>query len=300
MDKYYTSVPLFHELSKIGIRGTGTVKSNRKYLHKPALIPKSEESKLEPGYTRFSSSGDLVLTSWFDKRSVATLSNAYQPVGDLFVEHWYTAQAGDPDANNGKVLKKVPIPPVVYNYRQQMGAVDTFDQYRSYVSLDMRTRKFWHPMMWFVFESAVVNAWVLYKASMKEAGKKLEYSHFSFRKSIALGLAAEWINQGACNRSADWSPTKEAKQKHFNSIRKSKLTEMEGSDRYTAPDKHVQYCSKIPIPENWKSGNRLLTCMHCQKCKTSQWCKLCRAPLCGVQCYVYFHTDPNMLEGAKK
>ena len=47
-------------------------------------------------------------------------------------------------------------------------------------------------MMWFVFESALVNSWVLYKTTMEQASINCEYSHFEFRKQVAFGLAAEW------------------------------------------------------------------------------------------------------------
>jgi len=39
-----------------------------------------------------------------------------------------------------------------------MGAVDRFDQFRAYIKLEQKSGKFWHPMMWFIFESALVNA----------------------------------------------------------------------------------------------------------------------------------------------
>ena len=82
-----------------------------------------------------------------------------------------------------------------------MGAADRFDQFRAYIKLELKSGKFWHPMMWFIFESALVNAWVLYKATRTAAGLPVEYTHLEFHIAIALALAAEWEGQGCVNRT---------------------------------------------------------------------------------------------------
>ena len=46
-------------------------------------------------------------------------------------------------------------------------------------------------MFWFILESALVNACVLYKLTRKLACLELEYTHFQFRIAVALALAKE-------------------------------------------------------------------------------------------------------------
>ena len=58
--------------------------------------------------------------------------------------------------------------------------------------MELRTRKFWHPLFWFILEAALIKAWLLYKAIRKLAMLPVEYTLFTFRKSIALVLVAEW------------------------------------------------------------------------------------------------------------
>jgi hypothetical protein len=82
-----------------------------------------------------------------------------------------------------------------------MGAVDLYDQYRSYIQIDMRSSKFWHPLFWLIVESALLNAWLLYKVKMEAANLPLQYSFFTFRKSVALALANEWGSKGCSNVS---------------------------------------------------------------------------------------------------
>ena len=125
------------------ILSTGTVRTNRKGLDKAVTMKKSEEKQLKkkPGTTRYSSNGNLVYAAWFDKRPVHMLSNCHPPTGDDTVEHWYNVKG------SGKVLKEIFICPIVKWYRKWMGAVDRFDQFRAYLKFEMRTGKFWHPMM---------------------------------------------------------------------------------------------------------------------------------------------------------
>ena len=118
------------------------------------------------------------------------LSNCHPPTGDDTVEHWYNVKG------SGKVLKEIFICPIVKWYRKWMGAVDRFDQFRAYLKFEMRTGKFWHPMMWFIMESAMVNAYILYKVTQEYAGLPLIYTHFQFRMAVCLALATEWEDMG--------------------------------------------------------------------------------------------------------
>jgi Transposase IS4 len=79
------------------------------------------------------------------------------------VEHWYPAKPNESGAMNGKVKKSVTIPPAIVAYNSFKNKVDVFDQYCSYLKFELKSWKFWHPIFWFVMESAIamVNAWLL-------------------------------------------------------------------------------------------------------------------------------------------
>jgi hypothetical protein len=193
-DNWFTSIKLFDALQRWGIYGCGTIRTNRRGLPDEVKMKKGEESELKtsPGIMRFSSRGILCFLNWFDKRAVHILTNAYVPSGDLVVEHWHKAKPGDPEAVRGKVKKTIFIPPAVKFYRTYMGGVDLFDQYHAYYKLQLRSFKYWHAMFFFILESALVNAWVLYSQSRKIANLPLEFTHFEFRAAIAKALAKEW------------------------------------------------------------------------------------------------------------
>ena len=117
----------------------------------------------------------MSFVGWFDKRPVHVLSNCYphppNPSSDAdlaIVKRWYDARKGEEGATiHGKIVREIFIPMCILYYNFYMGAVDRFDQFRAYIKLELKSGKFWHPMMWFIiiFESALVNAWVLYKAT---------------------------------------------------------------------------------------------------------------------------------------
>ena len=302
MDNYYTSIPLFRELEKLCIWSTGTVRVNRKGLDKEIAIKKSEQSKLKktPGYCRFSSDGALTFCAWFDKRPVHVLSNTYAPLpannsDESIVKRWYDAKKNEEGQTQyGKIQRDIFIPMIniVLFYNLYMGAVDLFDQYRSYIKLELRSGKFWHPMMWFIFESALVNSWVLYKCTREKAGLPLQYTHLEFRISIALALAAEWEDMGCISRSGNiHSPHSEFTKLTAKRARRTLLTREEPADKYTAVNKHLDAMEKIPLREDSKAKKRQLLCQCCKTARTTFWCRTCAVPLCRYQCFITYHSE---------
>ena len=142
-----------------------------------------------------------------------------------------------------------------------MGAVDLFDQFRSYIKLELRSGKFWHPMMWFIFESALVNSWVLYKSTRERAGLPFQFTHLEFRISIALALAAEWEDMGCIPRTGNntYSP-----HSHFTNFTAKKarrcLSTLDNpGDKYTAANKRLDALEKIPLRNDSNAKKRQLT-----------------------------------------
>lgn len=152
-------------------------------------------------------------------------------------------------------------------------------------------------MMWFVFGSALVNAWILYKATRKKCGLSLDYSNFEFRRAIVLALVSEWEDMGCCStaKAAILSPTKEFKSKPAKQARKSFSFASEESDRFFANDKHIKFCDKIPPLESSKSKKRPMQCQQCREKRTIYWCKMCTTPLWyrNSSCFVNFHTKSD-------
>jgi hypothetical protein len=169
---------------------------------------------------------------------------------------------------------------------------DMYDQYRSYVKLDLRSRKYWHPLFWLIIESALVNAWLLYKTSREAAKLQLEYTLFTFRKSIALALVSEWEASGCRLASSFESPTKKMQSARTPRYHLKKLDDSEGT-RFTSKDNHFTFLSQLPLPPNSKLKKRQMQCRLCRTRRTVYWCKNCEVPLCRAPCFLQYHSKPD-------
>jgi Transposase IS4 len=291
MDNFYTSIPLFNHLQRLGIWACGTIRTNRKGLCPSVAIKKHEETALKkkPGFIRWASYGSLSFIAWFAKRAVHMLTNCYLPIsadGSSNVQHWFT-EKGE------KVQKEITRPPAVQQYNLYMGAVDLYDQFRSYVQMDLRSCKFWHPLFWLVIESALVNAWLLYKVTREASNLPFQYTFFSFRKSVALALVSEWESMGCRNKRDVTTPTKSVKIKKAIRIHVQHGQDALSGDRFTSPDKHVLAMEKIPLLEGSNLSCRQMLCRQCKVSRSTFWCKKCSTVLCKGNCFLSFHTKPN-------
>jgi hypothetical protein len=97
---------------------------------------------------------------------------------------------------SGRFSNRSPFVPSSSFIASGWELLNRFDEFRAYIRLEMRTGKFWHVMFWFIVESALVNAWILYKVTRELAFLEVEYTHFEFRVAIALALAQEWEDMG--------------------------------------------------------------------------------------------------------
>jgi hypothetical protein len=182
-----------------------------------------------------------------------------------------------------------------------MGAVDRFDQFRANLKFEMRSGKFWHPMMWFIIESAMVNAFILYKVTREIAGLPVLYTHFQFRLSVCLALVAEWEDMGCVYCPANMkalSPGRRMKTVSAKKLRPS--FGCEEPTRYTSGDFHSSFCERIPLFEGQKTKYRQLYCVNegCTR-RSANWCRQCHAPLCYPDCFVGYHST-TLVDGVPK
>jgi hypothetical protein len=149
-------------------------------------------------------------------------------------------------------------------------------------------------MFWFIVEAALVNSWVLYKVTCELGGYPLEYTHFTFRQSIALALASEWekLKRMTVPGTENQSPTKMMRSGNSKQVR-IHLKQDTQDQRISSPDKHISFLEKIPPKESWKKQFRQLRCQQCKTRLTTKWCKTCAAPLCVGKCYSDYHSNLN-------
>lgn len=86
----------------------------------------------------------------------------------------------------------VPLqsPHVQTLYGQFMSGVDAFDKLRAhaiYGKIGRKSVRNWLPLWYFIVNSCITNAWILYKSGSTRQHKK-RFGHFDFRHQLALQL----------------------------------------------------------------------------------------------------------------
>lgn len=85
--------------------------------------------------------------------------------------------------------KDLLIPHVIDNYNHYMHGVDITDQFRSYFRTERRCKKNWKPLLYFLLDVAVVNAYRL-SAYCNSDSRLFTTSrkHFRFQNALAIAL----------------------------------------------------------------------------------------------------------------
>ncbi|XP_053392141.1 piggyBac transposable element-derived protein 3-like [Mercenaria mercenaria] len=176
---------LFQELENNGTYARGTVRSNRKGFPHTTLKKKDVKNQ---GDMKFAQKGELVACIWKDKKEIFTLSTADNPANiDSSVPR--KSRTGD--------IKEVPAPVTIPEYNNYMNGVDHADQLRTAYSTFRTSRKWWLYLFWFLWDTAVVNAFIVMKESpyhklKTRKGKPKERALIDFRMNVAKQLIADY------------------------------------------------------------------------------------------------------------
>jgi len=99
---------------------------------------------------------------WKDNRIVYFLSNFHDSSEVGTVRH--RQKAG--------TLKTIPCSKMVHDYNQYMDFVDKADQLRTTYTLDKKSKKWWHRIFWFLIDTVVTNAYIIYKQKRRRKNLK--------------------------------------------------------------------------------------------------------------------------------
>lgn len=196
-----------------------------------------------------------------DTKHVHVLSTVY------FAQDVVTVRRKNRDGTRNSVQR----PRAISEYTRRMTGVDRFDQHRTCYSVSRRSRKWWMRIFYFIIDSAVVNAHILYQSVHPESVltllqfrtalfRKLCNTSFRRRRSPLDGnsFTARRPRQSAVNRKKPGVP---------DDIRL-----------------HGQH-----MPEKISSFRRCRMCSTRNNNKRSRTiCSTCRVALC-IECFAAFH-----------
>lgn len=225
-------------------------------------------------------SGNLVASVWRDRKLVYVMSTNSDAEGDTSV------QRKERDGS----AKVIPCPPNVVVYNKYMGGVDKSDQLRHYYRVRCKTRKFYRYIFWFMFDSSVVNAFILCKGYLPVTDKSIrQLTIKNFRLSLADGLIGTYNSR---QRYALPAPIRNACLVSVPPAAKRTRTDSSSAST-TDGEGHfpIRGCrSKCAFCWNCKDHRRNDTFIHCRKCGKAL-CVVSRdPPENGPSCFERYHT----------
>lgn len=172
-DNFFSSIPLFHELSNRNLKATGTIRENR--TSKCPLPTNNEFKKTERGTFLFKSSHpeNILVCKWNDNSAVTVASNV-DSVEPLHKAKRFSQQQ--------KKYILIDQPSVIKKYNENMGGVDRSDQNIGLYRTSIRGKKWYFPLICHSLDMAAHNAWQLYR---QNGGV---YDHLTFRRVVARAL----------------------------------------------------------------------------------------------------------------
>jgi len=283
MDRWYTSADLLSEMKKRGFGGCGTIFLSRVGLVN-ALKKDVREFK-DPGEATFFTNNEMTFVAWYHyRRQVYVLSNFHSP-------DWVKVEKIRKIAYFCKKEYKIydyDAPKMIREYNTYMGGVDLFNQRVSYYTVDYDIMKWYMRLVFWIFEIAMVNSYLLYCKVMKV--KNLNpIASSEFRMEVIRHLT-QW----------DHDPTKAVFRKGITNQMLETEAQMDDVDKdfhnLNIKRKSEYDLDKMKIFSELKLEVKCTleyigigVCDLCKKKrgklkKTEFWCKACHKGLC-ITCF---------------
>ena len=211
LDNYFTNIELFEELRRIGIGAAGTTRVDSQGFPLEQKIEKSEaKKKLVWGHL----SGHIVQNTcclvWQDNNTVFFMTT-YHDIREKVVRNRRRPKKTSTNAALVRQVfgdnpqKALPIPAFIDDYNFHMGAVNISDQLRSYYSTQLRCRRNWLPLFFYLLDTTIINSHRIFRTLYPQL--KTRSSHLFFRDDLANKLIEIGIQESTHLQSTDPEPT---------------------------------------------------------------------------------------------
>lgn len=271
-DNWFNSPLLQTTLWKQGFCSLGTVRLNRV---SGCIMPSDSQMKKSGRGTsiiQVTQVDDVELRAvkWHDNRGVTLLSNFAAVEPQSTVKRWDT---------KAKQYKDISCPSIVMLYNKFMGGVDLLDSLLALYRICLRSKKWYHKLLWHFFDMMLIQAWLLYRRDFEltnAPGKQLPLLKFKLEVADCLLLKDKECGTKRGRPSADVDELYKAKAKRGPTLKipaKPVRTDMFGH--------FPEYREKKGRCKN--PGCSGICKVFCCKCKVN----LCFTP--KSNCFMKFH-----------
>jgi hypothetical protein len=320
MDNYFTNVPLFSDLRKLGIGAAGTTRQNSKGYPVDLSEARRGKEELEWNTLKAKVVGEeglrVLALLWMDSNYVNFLTTIHNVNGnENYVVCKRRCRSGTTKADKnvqklykpGEKEKLFPVPRAIWDYNHFMGGVDIHDQKRAHLSSHLRTRRNWLCLFFWLLDVLIINAHILYLVAQKEAGtpSKQLMSHREFR----MRLVEELLNTYSTKRIQ----VSVAVEQLAGSSTRGNTKDVHELDKPLPPGPHES--GFLPTRGGSKSQKKKGTCAYCRAnsnlkrsalqeaspnnslrpSQTSNYCNDCKVFLCQDKCWKDYHARRAMV-----
>ena len=179
-DNYYTSIPTLQYLLSKNVFACGTIQMNRGEIP-PAIKQFPERGQRgESVIFQDKSNPNLTICAWRDTKVVRFASTLANPLLTCKTQR-----------RSGSRYLEITQPHAASLYGKFMGGVDNFDHLRERYRSGKPGKKPWKYLFFFLLDCALVNSFILYKATSQRITswyQKKNFDQFDFRMELAPAL----------------------------------------------------------------------------------------------------------------
>ncbi|KAK3744871.1 hypothetical protein RRG08_050809 [Elysia crispata] len=254
LDNYYCCPELWTRLQRHRTMMVGTCRKNRVGMPRDLFVERQRQGDLD-----FRRKGQLIVTRWFDKREVVTLSTFHQPQLR--------------EIQGRYELKQKPLS--VIDYIRNMSGVDHSDQLISYFPMRRKSQKWWKKPFFHLLTLVSIQTTIILNLHKKQHGRPAT-NLAAVVKDLIIALVDKDISYDAEQDNVNL-PLARIRERHFIKL----CPEKDGGG------KSRRQC-KVCVDRAKKTG------MSAQERKSKRkvskfWCPKCKVGLC-LDCFEIYHT----------
>ena len=277
-DNWFTSLPLLQFLTTKQIYCCGTVRTPRLTGLKLAKDSDKQLMRKGRGYyeertTHEDSSSPITYVRWYDNKIVNIVSTfaASQPV--RLITRFDSKRKEHID---------IQCPNIIQLYNKHMGGVDLADCLISLYRISIRSKKFYHRLIFHMLDMAIVNAWLIYRRQSqlhKIPEREVNaLAMFKLRISFSLMKAGKTLDRPKRGRPSTSNEEPPAKKRRTV------------GPTQVAPEESIRFdqISHWPMMSKERKICKNANCSG----KTNVQCHKCKVNLCFNQrnnCFFEFH-----------
>ena len=256
MDRYYSSVKLYNDLYLRKTVAVGTCMVNRKGLPKEFLAQSIPQETLVA-----CRQGPLLALKWRDKRDVVVLSTKH------------IANMKEVQTKRSPFVKNKPV--AILDYNTHMCGVDNSDQMLSYYSFNRKTIDWWKKLFFHLINLALVNAQKIYNVV------NLQPMPLS---AFLLSVIEDLVDDaGASQEREDLVSHPNPFSRVFRNYRHFPV--------YNKGNASKSHAQRDCVVCAMKRKHKTIEEQKKFRKTTVYQCKICKVPLCIVDCFEVYHTQ---------